>query len=183
MESQLRPVPIQNAKRSDVWQAALLFSLGAAIAALSAAVLVIYHGGPAMLTFTGVDRIQYDTVWVFTCLGVALMTFALGFPTVSQAVAGIGVLISTIRIAAYAFPGAIDTRPILANPWLTFKAGEYNSMGVLTALVALVLGVALILLRPPNQRGPWRPVWLAVLASIAIAVSLLMAVAAWSGSS
>ena len=135
-----------------------------------------------MLTFTGVDRVQYDAVWVFACFGVALMTFAFGFRTVSQAIAAIGALISATRIAAYAFPGAIGIRPILANPWLTFKAGEYNAMGALTALVTLILGVALILLRPANQRGAWRTVALAVLASIAIALSLLMAFAAWSGS-
>ncbi len=182
MESYLRPVPLPNARRFNVWQAALLFSLGAALAATSAAVILTYHGGPAMLTLTGVDRVQYDTVWVFICFGVALMAFAAGFPTVSQAIASIGVLISAARIAAYALPGTIGIRPILANPWLQFKAGEYNSMGVLTALVTVVLGVAVILMRPANQRGPWRTVWLAVLASIAIALSLLMAVAAWSGS-
>ncbi|MEO8741310.1 MAG: PAS domain S-box protein [Casimicrobiaceae bacterium] len=175
-------MPRSKLQSSDIWEAALLVGVGAVIAALSAAVLITYHGGPAMLALTGVDRLQYDTAWVFACFGLALMTYSAGLRTVSQVIAGIGILVGLVRIVAYVFPLTIGVRPILANPGLPFRAGEYNAMGVLTALVAVILGSALVSLRPATERGPWRSVALAVLASIALALSLLMAFAAWSGS-
>lgn len=167
--------------RSHLWEAALPFGFGATIAALAAAVLVTYHGGPAMLTLS-VDRLQYDTAWVFACFGIALMTYAVGLRAMSHVIAGIGICISVVRIAAYVFPTSIGVHPILANPALPFRSGDYNAMGVLTAVVALILGIALFSLRPAIKRRPWRSVGLAVLASIGLAFSLLMAFAAWSGS-
>ena len=178
----MRPVHHSKLRRSGPWEAALLFGFGTAIAALAAVVLITYHGGPTILTLPGVDRLQYDTAWVFACFGVALMTYAVGLRTVSQVVAGLGIMLSVVRIVAFVFPLAIGVRPILANPGLPFRAGEYNAMGVLTALVGVILGTAVLCLRPANQRGPWRSVGLALLASTALALSLLVAFAAWSGS-
>src|ERR1700681_2204042 len=72
---------------------------------------------------------------------------------------------------------------MLVNPVLPLAAGSYNDMGLLTALIAVAIGAALLLLlRPGKTRKPWHAITIAMLTSIALALSLLMLVAAWSGS-
>src|SRR6185369_13120334 len=88
-----------------------------------------------------------------------------------------------VRLAAWVVPDGIPLRPILANPWLPLADGSYNDMGLLTALIAVVIGAALLLLlRPGKSRRPWHAITVALLTSIALALSLLMLFAAWSGS-
>src|SRR5437764_1501401 len=47
--------------------------------------------------------------------------------------------------------------------------------------VAIAMGLALAWLRPV-PRGPWRSVWVTLLASIAVAFSLLLLVGSWTSS-
>jgi two-component system sensor histidine kinase UhpB len=76
-------------------------------------------------------------------------------------------------LIAYFAPGTINIHPILAHAWLPFGSGNYNDMGVLTALVFVFLGFALASVHPPAKR-PWRSVLVAQLASTALALALLM---------
>lgn len=152
------------------------------VAALAVAVLVTYHNGPAVFRLPGADRLQYDNAWVVLCVGLSLILYALRMRGAGRLFAVAAMLISSLRIAAYVFPAVITTHPMLANPWLNYAAGEYNAMGILTALVALILGAALAFLLPASERTPWRSVTLATLAATVVALSLLIAFGAWSGS-
>jgi PAS domain S-box-containing protein len=169
--------------RPDLGAAALLFTIGLVVGTLALAVLISYHDGPDVLRLSGTDRLQYDTAWIILLCGVSLLTYAVRLRGAARLFAGGAMLISALRIAGYIVPQIVTTHPILANPWLTFAAGEYDAMGVLTALVALILGAALAFLLPGSQRSPWRSVVLAILASTVLALSLLIAFGAWSGSS
>jgi len=168
--------------RSDFWVAALLFAIGTVVAAFAVTVLVTYHNGPAVFRLLGGDRLQYDNAWVVLFVGLSLMLYAVQMRGVGRVFAVAVMLISGMRIAAYIFPTAVSTHPMLANPWLRYGPGEYNAMGVLSALVALILGAALAFLLPASERRPWRSVALATLAATVLALSLLIAFGAWSGS-
>jgi PAS domain S-box-containing protein len=172
----------ESSPRSDFWVAALLLAIGLMAAALAISALVSYHNGPAFLQLPGVARLQYDTAWVALLCGGSLMMYAGGLHIVARLCAIAAILISGLRVAGYLFPQAVSVHPLLANPWLAFATGEYNAMGVLVALIALVFGTALALLVPESHRTPWRSVALAVLTSIVLALSLLVAFGAWSGS-
>jgi PAS domain S-box-containing protein len=174
----LRP----DSSRSEFGVAALLIAIGLVVAALAATVLVTYHDGPEVLRLSGADRLQYDTAWIILLCGMSLLTYAVRFRGMARLFAAGAMLISVLRIAGYVAPQTVSTHPVLANPWLTFAAGEYDAMGVLTAVVALILGAALAFLLPGSQRSPWRSVALAMLASTVLALSLLIAFGAWSGS-
>ncbi len=169
--------------RPDIWISALLFAIGLVIASFAVSVLVTYHNGPQILQIAGLDRLQYDTAWVIVLCGASLLTYATGLRAAGRLCATVVFLIGSLRIAGYVFPQVVGVHPILANPWLRFGAGDYNAIGVLTALVALVLAIALAFLVPGSQRRPWRTVSLGLLASTALALSLLIAFGAWSGSS
>jgi len=69
-------------------------------------------------------------------------------------------------LAAYGAPGWIDVHPVAGNRWLPYGAGNYNDMGVLTALVFVVLGCALAAVGPRRNRA-LGSVLVAVLAAIA----------------
>jgi hypothetical protein len=169
--------------RPDFGVLALLIAIGMVVAALAVAVLVTYHNGPAVLRLLGADRLQYDNAWVVLCVGLSLILYALRMRALGKLCAVLAMLISGLRVIAYVFPSAITTHPILANPWLNYAAGEYNAMGVLTALVALILGAALAFLLPAAERRPWRSVALATLAATVLALSLLIAFGAWAAAS
>ena len=169
--------------RSDLWVATLLFAVGLVVASFAVAVLVTYHNGPQLFQMSGVDRLQYDTAWIIALSGISLLTYAAGLRTVGRLCASAVIIISGLRIAGYILPQLVSVRPVLANPWLKFGPGDYNAMGILTSLVAMVVGSALALLVPGSQRTSWRSVVLALLASIALVISLLIAFGAWSGSS
>ncbi len=169
--------------RSDFAVAGLLFAIGLVVAALAAAVLIAYHDGPQVLRLSGAHHLQYDTAWIVLLCGMSLVAYAARLRGGARLLACGAMLISALRIAGYVAPHAVSVHPILANPWLKFAAGEYDAMGILTALVALIFGAALAFLLPGSQRSPWRSVALALLASTVLALSLLIAFGAWSGSS
>ena len=175
-------MPRTGSSRSEFLAAALLFAVGSVVAAFAVAVLITYHNGAAVLRSLGANQLQYDNAWVVLLVGLSLILYALRLRGPGRLCAVAAMLVSGLRIAAYFFPHAIATHPILANPWLTHSAGEYNAMGILTAAVALVLGAALAFLLPASNRAPWRSVALAILAATVVAVSLLIAFGAWSGS-
>jgi PAS domain S-box-containing protein len=169
--------------RTEFGVAAMLFAVGLVAGTVGALALLSYHGLPTALHLAGASRLQYDSAWTILFCGLSLVTYAVRLRGTARILAGITVIISAVRLAGYAFPQAISTHPVLANRWLPFAAGEYDAMGVLTALVAFILGVALAFLLPGSQRTPWRSVALAILAATVLALSLLIAFGAWSGSS
>src|SRR5439155_266122 len=122
----------------------------------------------------------YDTAWAFAFAGAALIAHAIGFDRVGRLCAAVPIVLGALRIIAYIAPGAIRIHPILANPALPYGAGNYNDMGVLTALVFVVMGSGLGSLRAV-MRGPWHSVLIAMLASVALALVLLLLFGAWTG--
>ncbi len=166
----------------ELWIAALLFAVGLVIASFAASVLVTYHNGPQFMQLSGLDRLQYDTAWTIGLCGVSLLAYATGARAIARVCATLAILIGGLRIAGYIFPQTVGVHPILANPGLKFGAGDYNAMGVLTALVTVIVATAILFLVPGSKRKPWRTVALALLASTALALSLLIAFGAWSGS-
>ncbi|MEP6996538.1 MAG: PAS domain S-box protein [Betaproteobacteria bacterium] len=166
----------------DVWIPALLFAIGAGLAVFAGLMIVSWHAAvPARVT-GGLDRIQYDAAWAIAFASLALALHAIGGTRIARLCAAATLAIGGLRLAASAVPDAIAIHPMLANPWLHPVAGGYNDMGLLTALITVVIGGALVSLRPATRRVPWRAVTVAVLTSIALALSLLMLFAAWSGS-
>jgi two-component system, NarL family, sensor histidine kinase UhpB len=125
--------------------------------------------------------IQYDAAWAFVFAGASLIATGVRWSTLGRGLAIVPIAVGALRLAAYVAPGNISVHPLLASPWLPYGDGNYNDMGVLTALVFVVLGCALASLRP-SPRGPWRSVWVALLASIALALSLLLLVGSWTSS-
>jgi sensor domain CHASE-containing protein len=110
----------------------------------------------------------------FAFCGATLALHAIGLRRVARLCAAVPILLGALRLLAYVAPDTVPIHPILANPWLPYRAGEYNDMNVLTALVALVTGTALASLSPRTERRPWHAITLAQLASVALALSLLM---------
>ncbi|HKE39002.1 MAG TPA: PAS domain S-box protein [Casimicrobiaceae bacterium] len=169
--------------RGEPWVAALLFSLGVAIAAIAGLMIRSWHTGEAPPIAPAVEAIQYDTAWVFAFCGMALALQALGWARTARLFAAVPIVIAGLRLVAAIAPGILPIHPLLANPWLPYKAGDYDDMGVLTALVAIVMGSALASFGPSSNRRGWHAIMLALLGAIAMALSLMMAVGSWGGSS
>ena len=159
--------------RVAAWSAILFATIGAVVLAVSGWVIAAWHLLVLATPSVGVPHLQYDTAWAFAFCGAAFIAYALRLRRVGQLFAVAPVALGAIRLIAYLAPGTINIHPILGHPWLPFGAGNYNDMGVLTALVFVVLGSALSLVQPP-AKSPWRSVLVAQLASMALALALLM---------
>src|SRR6202795_867209 len=159
--------------RVAAWSAILFATVGAVVLVVSGWVIAAWHLLVLATPSVGVPHLQYDTAWAFAFCGAALIAYALRLRRVGQLFAVAPVALGAIRLIAYLAPGTINIHPILGHPWLPFGAGNYNDMGVLTALVFVVLGSALALVQPP-AKSPWRSVLVAQLASMALALALLM---------
>lgn len=160
-----------NRVRSLPWGAFFLTLLGLAIAALGAWCVAAWHG--LVATVPGFDRLQYDTAWGFVFGGAALAAHALRQGVVGRWCAVVPIALGGLRLIAAATPGWIDVRPLVSNPWLPYGAGNYNEMGVLTALVFVALGCALAAIGP-RASGALRSVLVALLAAIALALASLL---------
>jgi PAS domain S-box-containing protein len=167
--------------KSDIWVAVLLFAVGLIVAAFAGSTLLGYHNGPALLRPDVAPQLQYDTAWIIFAYGVALMLYAARLRTIAHVFAAAGALIGVLGLVRSVFFGGFSSGPLLGGPWLT-DGGGFAPIGALTALVALLLGASLWFLVPRDERSPRRAVALAGLASTALALSLLIAFGAWSGS-
>jgi two-component system, NarL family, sensor histidine kinase UhpB len=164
--------------RSFPWVSFVLCLLGIAVAAIGAWCVAAWHELAAPpLAF---ERLQYDTAWAFAFGGAALAAHAARLSVLGRLLALVPILLATFRLIAYGVPGWIDVRPLAANPWLPYGPGNYNDMGVLTALVFVPLGGALAALGPKTY-GPARSVLVAMLAAIALALASLLLFGAWTG--
>ena len=176
-------MPITRSFRLDTWIPALLFAVGTGLAVFAGLMIVSWHAAEPAHVIAGFDRIQYDAAWAIVFASMALALHVVGAKQIARLCALIPLGLGSTRLAAWVVPDGIRIHPLLANPWLTLPAGSYNDMGLLTALIAVVIGAALlILLRPGKIRKAWHAITIAVLTSIALALSLLMLFAAWSGS-
>ena len=160
------------------WAALLLALLGLAVALVGAWCIAAWH--ELTTTPPGFERLQYDTAWAFVFGGVALAAHASRLSLVGRWCAVVPILLAGLRLVAYGVPGWIDTHPLINDPWLPYGAGNYNDMGVLTALVFVPLGCALaaVDLRANRALGS---VLVAMLAAIALALASLLLFGAWSG--
>ncbi|HEX4524341.1 MAG TPA: PAS domain S-box protein [Casimicrobiaceae bacterium] len=176
-------MPITRSFRVDAWIPALLFAVGTGLAVFAGLTIVSWHAlGPVQIA-ASFDRIQYDAAWAIAFAGAALALHAIGATRIARLFALVPLALGSVRLAAWIGPDWIPVHPMLVNPWLPLAAGSYNDMGVLTALIAIVIGAALLLLlRPGTSRTPWHAITVAMLTSIALALSLLVLFAAWSGS-
>lgn len=165
----------------DAWIPALLFGVGAGIAVFAGLMIVSWHATEPVPATADFGRIQYDAAWAIAFASAALALHAVEATRFARLCALVPLALGGLRLIASAVPDVFPIHPMLANPWLPLAA-NYNEMGLLTALIAVVLGTALILLRPNTGRKPWHAITVAVLTSIALALSLLMLSAAWSGS-
>jgi two-component system sensor histidine kinase UhpB len=161
------------------WDAFALALLGLAVAVIGAWCIAAWH--ELWPTPPGFERLQYDTAWGFAFCGIALAAHAARLSAVGRWCALVPVLLGTVRIIAYAAPGWIDVHPLAANPWLPYGAGNYNDMGVLTALVFVALGCALVAIGPQTYSA-LRSVLVALLAAIALALASLLLFGASTGS-
>ncbi len=175
-------MPTTRSFRLDAWIPALLFAVGAGLAVFAGLMIVSWHAGEPVRATADFERIQYDAAWAIAFASVALALHAVGATRIARLCALVPLVLGGLRLTASVVPYGIPIHPMLANPWLPLAAGEYNDMGLLTALIAVVIGAALMLLRPGTSRKPWHAISVAVLTSIALALSLLMLFAAWSGS-
>src|SRR5215472_10172811 len=148
--------------RGEPWLAAVLFSIGVAIAAIAGLMIRSWHTGEAPPTAPAVEAIQYDTAWVFAFCGMALALQALGWARTARLLAAVTIVLAGLRLIAAIAPGILPVHPLLANPWLPYKAGDYDDMGALTALVAIVTGSALASFGPRSNRRGWHAITLAL---------------------
>ncbi|TMH33727.1 MAG: PAS domain S-box protein [Betaproteobacteria bacterium] len=183
LKPERRFIPRLQFARSEPWVAVLLFTLGASIAVIAGLMIRSWHLGEPPPTAPVLEAIQYDTAWIFAFCGVALALQAVGYSRAARLIAAVPIVVAGLRLAAAIAPGSLPIHPLLANPWLPYKAGDYDDMGVLTALVAIVTGSALASFGPRSNGRGWHAIMLALLGAIAMALSLLMAVGSWSGSS
>jgi PAS domain S-box-containing protein len=167
--------------RTKVLSGALFAAAGGVVIAFCAKVIADWHdgGAPGGLP-TGLERVQYDTAWAFAFAGAGLISFALRLGSLARLFAAVPILLGSLRLIAYAIPGVIPIRPMLAVPWLPFGAGSYNDMSVLTALMLITLGCALATVRP-SARRPARSVIASLISTIALALALLLLFGAWTG--
>ncbi|MGH8799696.1 MAG: PAS domain S-box protein, partial [Casimicrobiaceae bacterium] len=168
--------------RLDAWIPALLFAVGTGLAVFAGMMIVSWHAGEPLQATPGFERIQYDAAWAIAFGSIALAVHAIGASTFARICGAVPLVLGGLRLAAFFAPDAVGIHPILANPWLPLAAGDYNDMGLLTALISVVVGAALASLGSRRNRRPWHAIAVAVLASTALALSLLMLFAAWSGS-
>ena len=168
--------------RLDAWVPPLLFAVGAGVAIFCGLTIASWHVGTAMTAAPGLERMQYDTAWAIGFAAIALALHAAGATLLARLCAAVPLVIGLLRLAASIVPDAVAIHPMLANPWLPLATGDYNDMSLLTALISLLTGGALVLLGPGAERGPWHAISVVMLAAIALALSLLMLFAAWSGS-
>jgi two-component system sensor histidine kinase UhpB len=159
--------------RVTAWSAILFGAVGAVVLIVSGWVIAAWHQLVLATPSVGVPHLQYDTAWAFAFCGAALIAYALRLRRIGRLCAAVPLTLGAIRLIAYLAPGTINIHPILAHAWLPFGAGNYNDMGVLTALVFVILGCALASVEPP-AKNPWRSVLVAQLASTALALALLM---------
>lgn len=159
--------------RVAAWSAILFAAVGVVVVAVAGWVIAAWHQLVLATPSLGVPHLQYDTAWAFAFCGAALIAYAFRLRRVGRLCAAVPVTLGAIRLIAYLAPGTINIHPILAHAWLPFGAGNYNDMGVLTALVFVVLGCALASVQQP-AKSPWRSVLVAQLASTALALALLM---------
>ncbi len=176
------PAPfVRDFRHADAWVGALLFVVGVGAVALAGASLIGYHHGPAVLRISDKPVLQYDIAWIVGLYGLALALYAMRARGLAHFSAAVGAAIGLLGVIAFVFPTSLPRNPLLGNPWIV-DTGGYARMGVVNALVALILGIAMFLLVPRANRSPARSVALAALASIAAALALLNAFGAWSGS-
>jgi PAS domain S-box-containing protein len=166
----------------DLLMAVVFLVIGVAIASAALAVIATFHDGLPQLLVPDGGKVQYDTVWVLFLDSVALIAYALTRRAFAKICAGATILVGALVIFKFFVPRSIATHPLLGSPWLIRHHGEYTEMGIITAVVTVVLGAAIASLLPGAQRSTTRTVFLAALASIAIALSGLLAFGAWSGS-
>ena len=155
------------------WSAILFAAVGLVVLAVAGWVLAAWHQLVLATPSVGVPQLQYDTAWAFAFCGAALIAYAFRLRRIGRLCSAVPIMLGAIRLIAYLAPGTIGIHPILAHAWLPLGAGNYNDMGVLTALVFVVLGCALASVRP-MAKGAWRSVLVAQLASTALALALLM---------
>ena len=165
----------------DAWIPALLFGIGAGLAVFAGLMIFSWHASEPVPATAGFGRIQYDAAWGIVFASAALALHAVGATRFARLCAIVPLVLGGLRLLASAAPHVVSIHPMLANPWLPLP-GDYNDMGLLTALIAVVIGAALVLVHPGTSRKPWHAITVAVLTSIALALSLLMLFAAWSGS-
>src|SRR3981081_2349748 len=137
--------------RVAAWSAILLAPIGAVVLARAWRVIAAWHLLVLATPSVGVPHLQYDTAWAFAFCGAALIAYALRLRRVGQLCAAVPLTLGAIRLIAYLAPGTINIHPILGHDWLPFGAGNYNDMGVLTALVFVILGCALASVEPPAK--------------------------------
>jgi len=159
--------------RVAAWSAILFATVGAVILAVSGWVIAAWHLLVLATPSLGVPHLQYDTAWAFAFCGATLIAYALRLRRVGRLFACVPLALGAIRMIAYLAPQKIAIHPILGHAWLPFGAGNYNDMGVLTALVFVIVGSALVWFQP-QAKNPWRSVLVAQLASTALALALLM---------
>lgn len=160
---------------------ALIFTAGTASFALSAWMIAGWHSPePAGRARLGLERMQYDTAWAFAFAGLAVVAllFRVDFP--GRLLAAVPMVLGGLRLAAYLTPLAIPIHPMLGTRWLPLGPGNYNDMGVLTAVVLVVLGAAIATLHP-HDRGKFRSVIVTLLASSSLALALVLFFGAWAG--
>ena len=176
-------MPNTRSFRLDAWIPALLFAVGTGLAVFAGLMIVSWHTPEPARMAAGFDRIQYDAAWAIVFASTALALHVVGATRIARLFALVPLALGSVRLAAWVAPDGIPLHPMLVNPWLPLAAGSYNDMGLLTALIAVVIGAALLLLlRPGKSRKAWHAITVAVLTSIGLALSLLMLFAAWSGS-
>jgi two-component system sensor histidine kinase UhpB len=168
--------PLERFRRFP-WDALLLALLGLAVAATGAWCVAAWH--ELAVTPPGFERLQYDAAWAFVFAGLSLAAHASRLGVVGRWCAVVPILLAALRLIAYGAPGWIDVHPLLGNLWLPFGAGNYNDMGVLTALVFVVLGCALAAVGPRTSRA-LGSVLVAVLAAISLALASLLLFGAWT---
>ena len=159
--------------RVAAWSAIIFAATGLVVVAIAAWVIAAWHQLVLATPSVGVPQLQYDTAWAFAFCGAALIAYALHLRRVGRLCAAVPIALGVIRLIAYVVPGAIKIHPILSHPWLPLGAGNYNDMGVLTALVFAILGCALASVQPASKSA-WRSVLVAQFASTALALALLM---------
>jgi hypothetical protein len=176
-------MPTTRSFRLDAWIPALLFAVGTGLAVFAGLMIVSWHAPEPVRMAAGFDRIQYDAAWAIAFASAALAPLQARATRIARLFALVPMTLGSVSPDAWLVPDGIPLHPMLVNPWLPLAAGSYNDMGLLTALIAVVIGAALLLLlRPGKSRTAWHAITVAVFTSIALALSLLMLFAAWSGS-
>jgi PAS domain S-box-containing protein len=164
--------------RALPWAAGVVALLGLVVAFVGGWYVVSWH--ELVRPPQGVERLQYDSAIGFVFAGLALAAHALRWRTVGSTLAAAPIALGCLRLLAYGLPGVIDVHPIVADPWLPYGAGNYNDMSLLTALVLVPLGLALMAMETRTP-SPARSVFTTLLAAIGLALASLLVVAAWTG--